>query len=143
MKNSQGSYSGVVVRSIIVMTLIATFSSVFIGGCNLAGSTATPAPLEVTTGEIWNEYQANEARANQTYKERDLKVTFRVDEIEDDHVIEDLDGFLNKANLKFKQGELIRFDIGDTATAICRLEGLDLDIWLRFDCRESSATIHK
>ena len=143
MKNGQDSYSGVVVRSIIVMTLIATFSSVFMGGCNLAGSTATPAPLEVTTGEIWNEYQANEARANQTYKERDLKVTFRVDEIEDDHVIEDLDGFLNKANLKFKQGELIRFDIGDTATSICRLEGLDLDIWLRFDCRESSATIHK
>ena len=40
-----------------------------------------------------------------------------MDEIEDDHVIEDLDGFLNKANLKFKQQELIRFDIGDTATA--------------------------
>ena len=142
MKNGQGSYSGVVIKSIMVMALIATMSSIFIGGCNIARSTPTPAPLEVTTREIWNEYQANEARANQTYKERDLKVTFRVDEIEDDHVIEDLDGLLNKANLKFKQEELVRFDIGDTATAICRLEGLDLDTWLRFDCRESSATIH-
>ena len=59
---------------------------------------------------------------------------FNVDEIEDRYVIQNL-GFLEEAQLRFDQEELIEFNIGDQANRICELDGFDLDIWLKFDCR--------
>lgn len=104
------------------------------GGAASVPPTPTPAPLGVTVQQIYDEYQANEARANVTYKERPLSVSFTVDEIEDDHVTHQLPG-LASAQLEFEEDVLITFDVGDKRTAVCELRGLDLDIWLRFDCR--------
>ena len=95
--------------------------------------TPTPSYLVVSIDEIWDAYAENEARANQTYKEKDLRLTFVIDEIEDDHVIVKR-GFLDQTNLSFPKDELVKFNIGDSITAICRLEGLQLDTWLEFEC---------
>ena len=84
--------------------------------------------------QVFDEYQANEARANNTYKNRPLNVNFRVDEVEDTYVIQRL-GFIDEAQLRFHQEQLVTFDIGDRASATCELDGFDFDTWLKFDCR--------
>ena len=96
--------------------------------------TATPAPLVINVEDIYQAYQENEARANATYKGIKLNLHFNIDEIEDRYVIQSL-GFLEEAQLRFDQEELIEFNIGDQANRICELDGFDLDIWLKFDCR--------
>ncbi len=103
--------------------------------CDESSTEPTPVPLTVTVEDIYQAYQENEARANATYKEIKLNLHFYVDEIEDRYVIQDLAGFLDQAQLRFDQEELIRFNIGDRANRICELDGFDLDTWLRFDCR--------
>ena len=97
-------------------------------------ATPTPAPLVINVEDIYQAYQENEARANATYKGIKLNLHFNIDEIEDTYVIQSL-GFLEEAQLRFDQEELIEFNIGDQATRICKLDGFDLDIWLKFDCR--------
>lgn len=98
--------------------------------------TPTPAYLEVTVVEIYQAYLANEARANETYKNRDLLVHFTVDEIEDDHIIQFLDDIgWDEANLKTSNEYLIARNIGDEGTRLCTLDGFDSDTWLRFDCK--------
>ena len=96
--------------------------------------TPTPAPLVITVEEIYEAYQANEARANATYKRIKLDLHFNVDEVEDKYVIQEL-GFLDEAQLRFDQDELIQFNVGDSLNRICELDGFDLDTWLKFDCR--------
>ena len=97
-------------------------------------ATPTPTPLIITVEDIYQAYQENEARANATYKGIKLNLHFNVDEIEDKYVIQNL-GLLEEAQLRFDQEELIEFNVGDQANRICRLDGFDLDIWLKFDCR--------
>lgn len=102
-----------------------------------AAPTATPTPpLDVSVSEIYQAYQENEARANGTYKDKPLNLSFTVDEIEDKYVVQNLDsiGFVT-AQLTFDQAYLVQFNKGDSGTRICSLKGLDLDLWLRFDCR--------
>ena len=99
-------------------------------------SEPTQVPLNVTTWEIYEAYQMNEARANNDFKDRPLNLQYSVDEIEDKYVVQELGGFgLVQAQLEFREADLVRFNIGDTGQALCRLRGFDLDIWLRFDCR--------
>ena len=43
--------------------------------------------------------------------------------------------FMEEAQLRFDQEELIEFNIGDQGNRICELDGFELDIWLKFDCR--------
>ena len=126
----------------ILLILIVLAMGCENGEIELPSPSPTPEPLAVTTTEIWDAYRANEARANHIYKNRPLNLTFHVDEIEDDYVIEYMEGFFNMAQLDFEQKELVLFNIGDKATAICRLRGLDLDTWLRFDCRDSNVKFH-
>ncbi len=90
--------------------------------------------LAVTVGEVFSAYKANEARANATYKKQKLQVLFNVDEIEDQYVVQNL-GFLESAHLRFSQDELVKFNVGDNTSRVCKLEGFELDILLRFDCR--------
>ena len=97
-------------------------------------ATPTPTPLIITVEDIYQAYQENEARANATYKGIKLNLHFTVDEIEDRYVVQNF-GFLVEAQLRFDQEELIKFNIGDQANRICELDGFDLDIWLKFDCR--------
>ena len=70
-------------------------------------ATSTPAPLVITVEDIYQAYQENEARANATYKKIKLDLHFRVDEVEDKYVIQELDGFLAQAQLRFDQDDLI------------------------------------
>ena len=99
-------------------------------------SEPTQTPLNVTTLEIYQAYEMNEARANSVYKDRPLRLQYRVDGIEDKYVVQELGGYgLIQAQLEFREADLVRFDVGDTGQALCRLRGFDLDIWLRFDCR--------
>ena len=98
-------------------------------------ATPTPAPLVISVEEIYQAYQENEARANANYKKIKLNLHFKVDEVEDKYVIQELDGFLDQAQLRFDQDELVQFDIGDRTNRICELDGFDLDTWLKFDCR--------
>ena len=102
-------------------------------GCDVGQDDTRPA-LGVTVEEVYRAYQQNEARANETYKGRDLRVSFRVSEIEDRHVVQNL-GYLDKAILELPKERLVGFDVGDRGTATCRLRGFALDTWLRFDCR--------
>ncbi len=96
----------------------------------------TRTPLNITVERIYQAYQENEARANATYKEIDLNLQFTVDEIEDRYVIQNLDSIgLVQAQLRFDQEDLIGFNIGDRTNRICELDGFDLDLWLKFDCR--------
>ena len=90
--------------------------------------------MAVTPIEVFNAYKANEARANATYKDQKLSVSFRVDEIEDDHVVPDLNDW-DEAQFKFSQEELINFNIGESGTAFCELDGFEIDTFLKFDCR--------
>ena len=94
-----------------------------------------PAPLmEVTVIEVYREYKQNEARANHTYKDQVLRVSFQVDEVEDDHVVQELEHG-DEANLKFSLEELLKFNKGDAGQAQCELEGFQFDFLLEFDCR--------
>ena len=124
-------------KSILVVVLGIVV--IGIAGACVEGSTDGPRPtptppLVINVEDIYQAYQENEARANATYKGIKLNLHFNVDEIEDRYVIQNLD-FLAEAQLRFDQEELIEFNIGDQANRICELDGFDLDIWLKFDCR--------
>ncbi|MDE2939507.1 MAG: hypothetical protein OXR67_11445 [Chloroflexota bacterium] len=95
----------------------------------------TVAPIKVTTQDIYQAYQENEARANATYKNQKLELTFRVDEVEDKYVTEELDDWMASAQLEFSQADLITFNVGERVTAICELDGFEMDLWLAFDCK--------
>ena len=126
----------------LTVTLIAIV--ILTAGCEIEeaieersgeAATTTP-PLDVSVSEIYQAYQENEARANVTYKDKSLNLSCSVDEIEDKYVIQNLDsiGFVT-AQLTFEQAELVQFNTGDSGTRICSLNGFELDLWLRFDCR--------
>ena len=121
----------VVVLGIVALSIAGACAE---GSTDGPRPTPTPAPLVISVEDIYQAYQENEARANATYKGIKLNLHFNVDEIEDRYVIQDL-GFLEEAQLRFDQEELIEFNIGDQANRICELDGFDLDIWLKFDCR--------
>ena len=93
-----------------------------------------PRPRVVSVQDIYQAYQANEARANATYKGIKLNLSFTVGAIEDKYVIHSL-GLIEEAQLRFDQEDLIKFNIGDRTSRICELDGFDLNIWLKFDCR--------
>lgn len=73
--------------------------------------TPTPGPLAISVEDIYQAYQENEARANVTYKKIKLDLYFRVDEIEDRYVVQDLGPF-DEAQLKFHEADLIAFNKG-------------------------------
>ena len=87
-----------------------------------------------TVAEIYMEYKNNEARANDTYKGKRWNLSFTVDEVEDDHVVQELD-IIDEAQLKFLKEDLLLFNRGDMGQAICEVDGFDLDTFLMIDCR--------
>ena len=122
------------------LTVILIAVVILTAGCEIEEATeersGEAAPLDVSVSAIYQAYQENEARANVTYKDKSLNLSFTVDEIEDKYVIQNLDpiGFVT-AQLTFDQAELVQFNTGDSGTSICSLKGFELDLWLRFDCR--------
>ena len=121
--------AGIVGFIILVIVIVAVSG----GGSSNTAEQSGP-PLDVSVTEIFKAYQENEARANVTYKNRLLNLSFRVDEIEDKYVVQELADWV-EAQLKFEQSELLIFDIGDSDNRICELEGFQLDTFLEFDCR--------
>ncbi|MDE2780721.1 MAG: hypothetical protein OXI91_13750 [Chloroflexota bacterium] len=97
-------------------------------------------PLDVTTKEIYRAYQSNEARANVTYKNRRLNLEFKIHEVEDYYVIENLGpggdwGSEVTAELTFPVEDLIEFNTGEIHTRECTLNGFQMDSWIEFDCK--------
>ena len=116
-----------------VIVLVVIIVSVSGGDSSSTAEQAGP-PLDVSVSEIFEAYQENEARANATYKNRLLNLSFEVDEIEDKYVVQEMDDWVD-AQLKFEQSDLLVFNIGDRANRICELDGFQLDTFLEFDCR--------
>ena len=96
----------------------------------------TPAYPEVGPNGVWAAYAEHEARANSLYKGKVFRVTFRVDEVEDDHVVHYVNNSRwNQAQFRMELDDLLALEVGNVVTANCRCNGLVLDSWLRFDCR--------
>ena len=90
--------------------------------------------------EIWNEYEANETRANQTYKGIWLTLRMeRISKIESGGRVQmDVDTFgWNHIEFDFKNDDdVLPLNPGQSVTAICKLWGFQMDSWLNFrDCR--------
>ena len=49
--------------------------------------------------------------------------------------MQDLDDFMDAAQLYFSEEDLINFNIGERASAVCELDGFQIDTFLEFDCR--------
>ena len=105
------------------------------------GGAPTPAPGEkpVDVMDIWWDYEANEARANETWKGRWLYLRMNVvDEIESGGKVQmrvDQYGF-QSIQFDFKDDRAaLDIDRWDTIVATCKLDGLYLDSWMHFsDC---------
>ena len=123
---------------IIVIAVIVMVSNSGNGGGS-PEDTATPA-LAVDATQVWSDYQANETRANERYKEKWLQVTLpTISEIESDGKVRmDVDEFgFNHIELDFRDdSDVIDLSPGRPITAVCQLNGFQLDSWLEFDnCR--------
>ena len=92
------------------------------------------APIRASVKEVFAEYQANEARANLQYMDRDLILSFEVHRIGDDHVEQTL-GLVERAYLKLSTETLVTLEKRDTGEANCRVEGFSSNFLLEFDCR--------
>ena len=121
---------------IIVIAIIASLSG---GGGDSSEDAATP-PLPVDATQVWSDYQANETRANERYKEKWLQVTLPIiSEIESDGKVRmNMDEFgFNHIELDFRDdSDVIDLSPGRPITAVCQLSGFELDSWLNFhNCR--------
>ena len=139
MLKKLGIGCGGLLAVIIVIAVIVMVSS---SGGNGGGSPeeAAAPPLAVNATTVWDDYQANETRANAQYKEKWLQVTLpTISEIEADGKVRmDVDelGF-NHIELDFRDdSDVLELNRGQSITAVCRLYGFQLDSWLEFnDCR--------
>ena len=87
--------------------------------------------------QILDDYESNEARANETYKGKRFIVSGRIDKVEDDSVEFYLGEFVFvSATAKFKdKQQLLRLDAGQSISLDCEGDGFTLDILLNFkDC---------
>ena len=89
---------------------------------------------------IWREYESNETRANQLYKQGWLTVQLdTITEIESGGDVRmNVDSFgFNYISLDFKNdNDVLDLNPGESITAVCKLSGFQLDSWLNFkDCR--------
>lgn len=139
MLKKLGIGCGGLLAVIIVIVVIVMVSS---SGGNSGGSpeeAATP-PLAVNATTVWDDYQANETRANAQYKEKWLLVTLpTISEIEAEGKVRmDVDelGF-NHIELDFRDdSDVLELNRGQSITAVCQLSGFELDSWLNFhNCR--------
>ena len=100
---------------------------------------ATPPPF-VNAQAIWREYESNETRANNPYKNIWLRVQLdTISKVESGGKVQmymDSSGF-NHIELDFKHDDdVLELNPGQSVTAICKLSGFELDSWLNFrDCR--------
>ena len=122
-----------------VIIVIAVIVSISGGGGGDSEDTAAP-PLAVDATTIWNDYQANETRANERYKDKWLQVALPIiSEIESDGKVRmNMDEFgFNHIELDFRDdSDVIDLSPGRPITAVCQLSGFELDSWLNFhNCR--------
>ena len=120
-----------IVLVIVIATIIGAFTNSSSSG---SGQTAPKPMLDVNVGTIYSAYLENEARANLEYKDRTLFLQFRVDEIEDRYVVQEL-GDSAEARLTFPMEVLVEYDVGESDQRECTLSGFDMDTYLEFDCK--------
>ena len=123
---------------ILVFTLLLGVI-VTLSACSSESGTPEPtAPLpRYDVVRILDDYESNEARANETYKGKRFIVSGRIDKVEDDSVEFYLGQFVFvSATAKFKdKEELLQLDAGQQISLACEGDGFTLDILLNFkDC---------
>ena len=87
--------------------------------------------------QILDDYETNEARANQTYKGQRFIVSGQIEKIEDDSVEFSLGDFVfADASAKFRdKNELVQLNPDQQISLACEGDGFDLNIMLKFkDC---------
>ena len=114
----------------------------FAAACG-SGTAPTPAPgsVPVHVLEIWDDYQLNEPRANETWKKRWLYLEMPVDVVENEgpkyYITGYTGAFGEYAIMGFaNEDRLLELVPGQQLLATCRLTGLILGYILRFrDCQ--------
>lgn len=106
-----------------------------------SGESGTPEPTprlpRYDVIQILEDYESNEARANETYKGKRFILSGLIDKVEDDGVEFYLGEFVFvSATARFKDKEqLLRIDAGQQISLACEGDGFTLDILLNFkDC---------
>ena len=120
--------------------LATALLSLILLGCSFFQSPTAPTPSPgqqpISVADIWWDYESNEARANETWKDRWLYLYMpTVDKVEDDGKVRyNMDGFgLQYIQMEFKdESEALSINRGDSVTASCLLDGFILDTWLWF-----------
>ena len=144
-------WAGIGCGGLITLIVVGIVLGVVFGGrstdendsASIVLSTTAPSPtplVSVNPRVIWDDYLANETRANSTWKGDWLALRLEsIDEIEDGgRVLKYMGEFgWDYIELDFKNDDdVIHLNIGDTVVAICKLSGFELDSWLNFkDCK--------
>ena len=123
-----------------VLILIIVIVAVATGGSGTEPRESAPPTRLYDVIEIWNEFEANETRANKTYKGIWLTLRMeRISKIESGGRVQmDVDTLGgNHIEFDFKNDDdVVPLNPGQSVTAICKLSGFVLDSWLNFrDCR--------
>ena len=107
-------------------------------GCSFFQSPTAPTPSPgqqpISVADIWWDYESNEARANETWKDSWLYLYMpRVDKVEAvGKVRYNMDGFgLQYIQMDFRdESEALSINMADSVTASCLLDGFILNTWL-------------
>ena len=124
-------------RILILAALLGTLgATVACGGESGTPEPTAPLPRYDAT-QILDDYESNEARANETYKGERFIISGQIDKVEDDGVEFYLGEFVFvSATARFKDKEqLLQLDAGQQISLACEGDGFTLDILLNFkDC---------
>ena len=130
---------GIIIVIIIIVAVIGGGGESSTTSSDSGESAPTPPPL-INAMTVWREYESNETRANQLYKQGWLTVQLdNITKIESGGDVRmDVDSFgFNYISLDFKNdNDVLDLNPGQSITAVCKLSGFQLDSWLNFkDCR--------
>ena len=135
-----GGLIGVVILIVVIIAVVGGGSDSGSQGAGQSGSVPpTPPPL-YNVYQIWDDFEANETRANKMYKGIWLTVQLdQITKIESGGKVQmDMDSIgWSHVELDFRNDDdVLHLDPGQSITAICKLSGFELDAWLNFkDCR--------
>ena len=125
-------------NSLLALTFILVTAVAFISCSGESGTPEPTAPLpRYDVIQILEDYEGNEARANETYKGKRFIVSGRIDKVEDDGVEFYLGEFVFvSATARFDDKEqLLQLDADQSISLVCEGDGFTLDILLNFkDC---------
>ena len=123
------------------LLLLTALLGIIVGLIACSGESSPPTPTaplpRYDVIQILDDYESNEARANETYKGQRFIVSGQIDKVEDDGVEFHLGEFVFvSATARFTDKEqLLQLDQGQSISLACEGDGFTLDILLKFkDC---------